>query len=45
MFDLRRAEDFKKGLVAYLEAMLRAQTMVAAQWERYLPEVQQINHK
>ena len=25
MFDVRRAEEFKAGVVAYLEAMLRAQ--------------------
>jgi hypothetical protein len=45
LFDVRRAEEFKKGVVAYLEAMLKAQEGVAAHWERYLPEIQQINHK
>jgi len=45
MFDVRRAEEFKSGVVAYLEAMLRAQEDVAGTWERYLPEIQQINHK
>ena len=88
MFDVRRAEEFKAGVVSYLEAMLRAQVCqyfsvtpsavsmpqkrncelrallplnsfeklvdshflslqedVAGTWERYLPEIQQINHK
>jgi len=43
MFDVRKANDFKKSIVKYLEYMLKAQEKMQAQWERYLPEVQQIS--
>ena len=43
MFDVRKANDFKKSIVKYLENMLKAQEKITAQWERYLPEVQQIS--
>ena len=43
MFDVRKANDFKKSIVKYLEYMLKAQEKMTAQWERYLPEVQQIS--
>ena len=36
MFDLRRAEDFKKAVVSYLESMLKAQEAIAQEWERYV---------
>jgi sorting nexin-1/2 len=42
MFDLRKANDFKKSIILYLEKMLKAQEKMTAQWERYLPEIQQI---
>ena len=31
MFDVRRAEEFKAGVVTYLEAMLRAQVSTVLQ--------------
>lgn len=43
MFDVRKANDFKRSIVKYLEYMLKAQEKMTAQWERYLPEVQQIS--
>lgn len=43
MFDVKKANDFKKSIVKYLESMLKAQEKITAQWERYLPEVQQIS--
>ena len=42
-FDERKANDFKKSIVKYLEDMQKAQEKIAAQWERYLPEVQQLS--
>ena len=41
-FDASRTKEFKRVIVKYLEKMLRAQDDIAAQWERYLPEIQQI---
>ncbi len=38
-FDARRVEDFRRGLLNYLEGMLRAQEKVADEWEAYLPGV------
>ena len=43
LFDVRKATDFKKSIVKYLENMLKAQEKITAQWERYLPEVSQIS--
>lgn len=40
LFDVRRAEDFKKSIIQYLEAMHRAQENLSSQWERYLSEIQ-----
>ena len=34
MFDVRRAEEFKAGVVTYLEAMLRSQVCTIGQRER-----------
>ena len=42
-FDERKAFDFKKSIVKYLEDMQKSQEKIAAQWERYLPEVQQLS--
>merc|ERR1719322_254105 len=42
-FDERKANGFKKSIVKYLEDMQKAQEKIAAQWERYLPEVQQLS--
>ena len=44
MFDVRKAQDFKKGILSYLEAMLKSQEEIAQHWEHYLPEIKQINH-
>ena len=41
-FDVRKAEDFKRSIILYLEAMLKSQENIYATWERYLPKVQQI---
>ena len=41
-FDVRKAEDFKRSIILYLEAMLKSQENISATWERYLPKVQQI---
>ena len=36
-FDVRKAEDFKRSIILYLEAMLKSQENISATWERYLP--------
>ena len=41
-FDVKKAEDFKRSIILYLEAMLKSQENISATWERYLPKVQQI---
>ena len=43
VFDFKKAEDFKKTIIKYLEAMLTAQEQIAEQWERYLPEIKVVN--
>jgi len=43
MFDLRKANDFKRMLIKYLENMLKSQEKLTAQWERYLPEIKHIS--
>lgn len=43
MFDLRKADDFKRAIIQYLEAMSKSQDDIAAQWERYLPELQHVS--
>ena len=43
MFDLRKANDFKRMLIKYLENMLKSQEKLTAQWERYLPEITHIS--
>ena len=43
MFDIRKANDFKRMLVKYLENMLKSQEKITAQWERYLPEIKHIS--
>merc|ERR1719273_2360877 len=42
MFDVRKANDFKRSIVKYLEYMLKAQEKMQAQWERYLPEAKDL---
>jgi sorting nexin-1/2 len=43
LFDVRKAEDFKRSIIQYLEAMLKSQENISSTWERYLPEIQQIS--
>ena len=43
MFDLRKANDFKRMLIKYLENMLKSQEKLNAQRERYLPEIKHIS--
>jgi sorting nexin-1/2 len=43
LFDVRKAEDFKKSIIQYLEAMHKAQENISLQWEKYLPEIQRVN--
>ena len=34
---------FRKCIIKYLEAQLVAQDSIATEWERYLPEIQQVS--
>ena len=34
---------FRKCIVKYMEAQLIAQDNIATQWERYLPDIQQVS--
>jgi hypothetical protein len=43
LFDVRKAEDFKRAIIQYLEAMCKSQENISAQWERYLPEINHIS--
>ena len=43
VFDFKKAQDFKKTIIKYLETMLSAQEQIAEQWERYLPEIKVVN--
>ena len=45
MFEAQRTQDFKKGILSYMESMLKAQERIANEWERYLPEIQQMSQK
>jgi len=42
VFEIQKCEDFKKTIVKYMEGMLTAQETLVGHWERYLPEVKQI---
>lgn len=42
VFELKKCEDFKKTIVKYMEGMLTAQESLVGHWERYLPEVKQM---
>jgi len=42
-FQIKKVKDFKKCIVKYLEAQLVAQDNIASQWERYLPDIQQVS--
>ncbi|TRY76925.1 hypothetical protein TCAL_10147 [Tigriopus californicus] len=43
-FDVRKAQDFKKGIIGYLQVMLKSQEDISKHWEQYLPEIKQISH-
>ena len=43
VFDFKKAEEFKRTIIRYLETMLSAQEQIAEQWERYLPEIKVVN--
>jgi len=42
VFEIKKCEDFKKTIVQYMEGMLTAQENLVGHWERYLPEIKQI---
>jgi len=42
-FQQKKVKDFKKCIVKYMEAQLIAQDNIASQWERYLPDIQQVS--
>jgi len=42
-FQQKKVKDFKKCIVKYMEAQLIAQDNIATQWERYLPDIQQVS--
>lgn len=42
-FQHKKVKDFKKSIVKYMEAQLIAQDNIATQWERYLPDIQQVS--
>jgi len=42
VFEIQKCVDFKKTIVKYMEGMLTAQETLVGHWERYLPEVKQI---
>jgi len=42
-FQLKKVKDFKISLAKYFESMLVAQDQIASEWERYLPEIQQVS--
>ena len=43
LFDFKKADDFKKTIVKYLESMLSAQEQISEEWERYLPDIKAVN--
>jgi len=42
VFDIKKAQDFKDSMVIYLEQMLKSQESLVTHWERFLPEVKQM---
>jgi len=42
-FQEKKVKDFKRCIIKYLEAQLVAQDSIATEWERYLPEIQQVS--
>jgi len=42
MFEAKKNRDFKHTIVKYLEKMLKAQESLVMHWERFLPEIKQM---
>jgi len=41
-FDVKKCKDFKDTIVLYLEQMLKSQETLVTHWERFLPEIKQM---
>jgi len=41
-FDVKKCKDFKDTIVVYLEQMLKSQEALVTHWERFLPEIKQM---
>lgn len=41
-FEQLKSVEFKRIIVKYLEIMLASQERISDQWERYIPEIQQV---
>ncbi|XP_023339479.1 sorting nexin-2 [Eurytemora carolleeae] len=42
VFEARKNQDFRQTIVKYLEKMLKAQENLVSHWERFLPEIKQL---
>lgn len=38
-FDVKKCQDFKETIIRYLEQMLKSQESLVTHWERFLPEI------
>jgi len=41
-FDVKKCKDFKETITKYLENMLKSQESLVTHWERFLPEIKQM---
>lgn len=41
-FDVKKCQDFKQTILQYLEQMLKSQESLVTHWERFLPEIKQM---
>merc|ERR1712181_132569 len=41
-FDIKKCQDFKATILQYLEQMLKSQESLVTHWERFLPEIKQM---
>jgi len=41
-FDIKKCQDFKQTILQYLEQMLKSQESLVTHWERFLPEIKQM---
>merc|ERR1712096_30377 len=41
-FDVKKCKDFKDTITKYLENMLKSQESLVTHWERFLPEIKQM---